>query len=125
MLTAVNHSLSLIALHYFPHLLSTNHKCAHLCLPLFRGEHRRRGRVLERLRGVLGHADPPVIMPVEVKDGAARRLVIVVFGTLDLRVHLSGCNNGYCTGLTLERFVTAMVLHSFCRCVCNLILAHT
>jgi hypothetical protein len=36
--------------------------------------------VLERLRGVLGHADPPVIMPVEVEDGAARRLVIVVFG---------------------------------------------
>jgi hypothetical protein len=80
MLTAVNHSLSLIALHCFPHLLSTNHKCSHPCLPLFRGEHWRRGRVLERLRGVPGHADPPVIMPVEVKDGAARHLVIVVFG---------------------------------------------
>jgi hypothetical protein len=80
MLTAVNHSLTLIALHCFPHLLSTNHKSAHRCLPLFRGEQRRRGRVLERLQGVLGHADPPVIMPVEVKDGAARRLVIVVFG---------------------------------------------
>jgi hypothetical protein len=77
MLTAVNHSLSLLALHCFPHLLSTNHKCAHPCLPLFRGEHRRRGRVLERLRGVLGHADPPVIMPAEVEDGAARRLVII------------------------------------------------
>jgi hypothetical protein len=44
----------------------------------------------------------------------------------DLRVHLSGCNNGYRTGLTLERFITAMVLHSFClSCVCKLILAHT
>jgi hypothetical protein len=80
MLTAVNHSLSLIALHCFPHLLRTNHKCAHPFLPLFRGEHRRRGQVLERLRGVLRHADPPVIMPVEVKDGADGRLVIVVFG---------------------------------------------
>jgi hypothetical protein len=45
---------------------------------------------------------------------------------LDLRVHLSECNNGYCIGLTLEHFVTAMVLHSFClSCVCKLILAHT
>jgi hypothetical protein len=44
---------------------------------------------LERLRGVLGHADPPVIMPVEVKDGAARRLVIVrvwTFESTPLRV---------------------------------------
>jgi hypothetical protein len=83
MLTAVNHSLSLIALHCFTHLLSTNHKCAHPCLLLFRGEHRRRGRVLERLRGVLGHADSPVIMPVEVEDGAARRLVIVCVWTFE------------------------------------------
>jgi hypothetical protein len=28
----------------------------------------------------LGMGIPPVIMPVEVNDGAARRLVIVVFG---------------------------------------------
>jgi hypothetical protein len=81
MLTAVNHSLALIALHCSPHLLSTNHKCAHPCLPLFRGEHRGRGQVLERLRGVLRHADPPVIMPVETEDGAARRLVIVCVWT--------------------------------------------
>jgi hypothetical protein len=39
--------------------------------------------VLERLRGVLGHADPPVIMPVEVEDGAARRLVIVCVRTFE------------------------------------------
>jgi hypothetical protein len=25
----VNHSISLVALHCFPHLLSSNHKCAH------------------------------------------------------------------------------------------------
>jgi hypothetical protein len=36
----LNHCLSLIALHCFPHLLISNHKCAHPCLPLFRGEHR-------------------------------------------------------------------------------------
>jgi hypothetical protein len=83
MLTAVNHSLSLIALHCFPHLLSTNHKCAHHCLPLCRGEYRRRGRILERLGGVLGHADPRVIMPVEVEDGAARRLVIICVWTFE------------------------------------------
>jgi hypothetical protein len=83
MLTDVNHSLSLLALHCFPHLLSTNHKCAHPCLPLFRGEHRRRGGVLERLQGLLGHADPPVIMPVEVEDGAARCLVIVRVWTFE------------------------------------------
>jgi hypothetical protein len=79
----MNHSLSLIALHCLPHFLSTNHKCAHPCLPLFRGEHQRRGRVLERLRGVLGHVDPPVIMPLEVKDGASRRLVIVCVWTFE------------------------------------------
>jgi hypothetical protein len=45
---------------------------------------------------------------------------------LDLRVHPSECNNEYCIGLTLVRFVTAMVLHSFClSCVCKLILTHT
>jgi hypothetical protein len=71
MLTVVNHSLSLVALHCFPHLLSSNHKSAHPCLPMFRGEHRW-GGVLERLRGILRHADPPVIMPVEAKEGATR-----------------------------------------------------
>ena len=32
MLTALNHTLSLMALHFFPHLLSTNHKSTHPCL---------------------------------------------------------------------------------------------
>jgi hypothetical protein len=83
MLTAVNHSLSLVALHYLPHLLSTIHKCAHPCLPLFRGEHQRGGRVLEQLRGVLRHADPPVIMPVEAEVEATRLLVIVCVWTFE------------------------------------------
>jgi hypothetical protein len=53
-------------------------------------------------------------------------LVVSYRSCLDLRVHPSECNNEYCVSLTLERFVTAMVLHSFClSCVCNLILAHT
>jgi hypothetical protein len=96
-------------------LLSTNHKCAHPCLPLFRGEHRRRGRVLERLRGVLRHADPPVIMPVEAEEGATHCLVIVCVWTFE-STHL--CNKEYCISLTLVHFVTAMVLHSFVYHVC-------
>jgi hypothetical protein len=32
MLTALNRSLTLLALHISPHLLSTNHKCIHPCL---------------------------------------------------------------------------------------------
>jgi hypothetical protein len=45
---------------------------------------------------------------------------------LDLRVHPSECNKEYFIGLTLVRFVTPMVLQSFClSCVCKLILAHT
>jgi hypothetical protein len=37
----------------------------------------------ENIGGVLGHADPPVIMPVEVEDGVARRLVIVRVWTFE------------------------------------------
>jgi hypothetical protein len=110
----VNHSLSLIALYCFPHLLSTNHKCARPFLPLFRGEHRRSSRAC----GSPSH-----------HACGSRRWSCSSFSyrsCLDLRVHLSECNNGYCISLTLIRFVTAMVLHSFClSCVCKLILAHT
>jgi hypothetical protein len=38
---------------------------------------------LERLRGVLRHADPPVIMPVEAEEEAARLLVIVCVWTFE------------------------------------------
>jgi hypothetical protein len=112
----VNHSLSLIALHCFPHLLSSNHKCAHPCLPLFRGEHQRWGRVLEWLRGVLRHADSPVIMPVEAEDEATSLLVIVCVWTFE-STRLSVIRE-YCISLTLVRFITAMVLHSFIYHVC-------
>jgi hypothetical protein len=37
---------------------------------------------------------------------------------LDLRVHPSECNKEYCISLTLVRFITAMVLHSFVYHVC-------
>jgi hypothetical protein len=60
---------------------------------------------------------------VEVEDGAARRLVIVCVWTFESTPE---CNSEYCIGSTLVRFITAMVLHSFClSCVCKLILAHT
>jgi hypothetical protein len=55
-------------------------------------------------------------MPVEAEEEAARLLVIVL--CLDLRVHPSACNKEYCISLTLVRFITAMVLHSFVYHVC-------
>jgi hypothetical protein len=39
------------------------------CLLLFRGEHQW-GGVLERLRGILRHVDPLIIMHVEAEEGA-------------------------------------------------------
>jgi hypothetical protein len=36
---------------------------------------------MERVRGVLRHADPPVIMPVEAEEEDARLLVIVCIWT--------------------------------------------
>jgi hypothetical protein len=44
---------------------------------------------MKPLRGVLRHADPPVVMLVEVEEGAARLVIVLC---LDLRVHPSKCN---------------------------------
>jgi hypothetical protein len=40
-------------------------------------------RSIERLRGVLRHADPPAIMPVEAEEEVARLLVIVCVWTFE------------------------------------------
>jgi hypothetical protein len=54
-------------------------------------------------------------MPVEVEDGAARHLVIVCVWAFESSP-LSVIKN--IVSLTLVRFVTAMVLHSFVYHVC-------
>jgi hypothetical protein len=83
MLTAVNHNLSLVALHCFPHLLSSNQKCAHPFLTVVQRRTTGVRRSIERLRGVLRHADPPAIMPVEAEEEVARLLVIVCVWTFE------------------------------------------
>jgi hypothetical protein len=54
---------------------------------------------------------PPVIMPVEAGGEATRLLVIVCVWTFE-STRLSVIKE-YCISLTLVRFITAMVLHSF------------
>jgi hypothetical protein len=110
MLTAVNHSLSLVALHCFPHLLSSNHKCAH---PLLTAVQRRTS--VRRNTGATTWNSKACGSPSHHARGSWRRSYwsFVIVLCLDLRVHPSKCNKEYCISLTLVRFIAAMVLHSF------------
>jgi hypothetical protein len=120
MLTVVNHSLSLVALHCFPHLPSSNHKCAH---PLLTAVQRRTS--VSRSTGVTLRNSKACGSPSHYACGSWRRSYsfLVIALCLDLQVHPSECNKEYCISLTLERFITAMVLHFFVYHVC-VILAH-
>jgi hypothetical protein len=117
----VNRSLSLVALHCFPHLLSSNHKCAHSLLTAVqrRTSVRRSTRATSRNSEACGS-------PSHYACGSWRRscsfLVIVL--CLDLRVHPSECNKEilyqlnsctfyYCNGITLY-FYHVCVFWSWC-----------
>jgi hypothetical protein len=116
MLTAVNHSLSLVALHCLPHLLSSNHKCAH---PLLTAVQRRTSGV-RRSTGATTRSSKACGSPSHHACGSWRRNCssFSYHLCLDLRVHPSECNKEYCISLTLVRFITSMVLHSFVYHVC-------
>jgi hypothetical protein len=111
----VNHSLSLVALNCFPHLLSSNHKCAH---PLLTAVQRRTS--VRRNTGATTRNSKACRFPSHHACGSWRRSYssLVIILCLDLRVHPSECNKEYCISLTLIRFITAMVLHSFVYHVC-------
>jgi hypothetical protein len=116
MLTAVNHSLSLVAWHCFPHLLSSNHKCTH---PLLTAVQWRTSGV-RRSTGATTRSSKACGSPSHHACGSWRRSYSSFSYRLclDLQVHLFECNKEYCISLTLVRFTTAMVLHSFVYHVC-------
>jgi hypothetical protein len=122
-LTAVNHSLSLVALHVSPTCWAPT---ISVLTPLLTAVQRRTS--VRRSTGATSRNSKACRSPSHYACGSWRRsyssfLVIVL--CLDLRVHASKCNKEYCNSLTLVRFYYCNGITLFClSSVCNLILTH-